>query len=333
MEYFRHAPALRTNFDIFMAQGLEIQGLAAISNPCCASTSRKTCSSSRCANRHPLGLHSTEGGTEIRDFPKATLNLSASFGEGSNVHDIVRAGLLNCVGLRSCVWTRDGSLSSDILEALTVIPSLRSLEFNGHSQGQYDPKLLEHFQSLEKIVMIMPSSPVIQHFRGLVGGKAGEKMNSLTIICKVRWSIFSLLYTGLHSYSLHLWSTMTFWSLSHRSSPISSIFTSLVAQRSQNEECLRLRLRPRWAYAHWVLRAFLRILSVFTRSLRSHFLIGILRRTWRNSQSFVHAPNALRRSYPSLSLSPPKHSSPARLTRRHQRTPTHTSGKNGRILS
>jgi hypothetical protein len=114
--------------------------------------------------------------------------------------EFVSQGLRNCTNLRSCTWTRDGSLTSDILLALanpfpppngtlsshsTSIHALRELEINGHHARFYDPKLLLQFKWLEKISLIMPTVKVIQVLEEWVE-VVRDSLRSLNIICKVR---------------------------------------------------------------------------------------------------------------------------------------------------
>ncbi|EIM87235.1 uncharacterized protein STEHIDRAFT_168052 [Stereum hirsutum FP-91666 SS1] len=54
---------------------------------------------------------------EIRDFPKSLLGTSPSY--LALLHDCM-IGLQNCTTLKSCTWTRDGSLTSKILNALST---------------------------------------------------------------------------------------------------------------------------------------------------------------------------------------------------------------------
>uniref|UniRef100_A0A0W0FIC2 F-box domain-containing protein n=1 Tax=Moniliophthora roreri TaxID=221103 RepID=A0A0W0FIC2_MONRR len=109
---------------------------------------------------------------EIRDFPKALI--------GDDHRNTVIQGLKNCVNLSSCTWTRDGSLDTGVLEALSNT-SLIELEINGHSQGHYDPKVLLKFKTLRKISVIMPGLGVVQTLPQWV---ATGTLRNLTIICK-----------------------------------------------------------------------------------------------------------------------------------------------------
>ncbi|KIY51589.1 hypothetical protein FISHEDRAFT_36872 [Fistulina hepatica ATCC 64428] len=113
----------------------------------------------------------------IRDFPK-----SAS-GEAAIAGDIFSFGLRNCVHLRACTWTRDGSLTSKILQALSALPFLEDLEINGHSDGNYRPQLLLSFTKLRRLSIIMPSASVAEQ---LVPWShlTGSSLRDLTLICK-----------------------------------------------------------------------------------------------------------------------------------------------------
>ncbi|KAJ3829552.1 hypothetical protein EV361DRAFT_791836 [Lentinula raphanica] len=113
---------------------------------------------------------------ELRDFPKFF-----KIAEEADTMDLVARGLKNCINLRSCTWTRDGSLNSQILDALQC--SLQELEINGHDAGHYDPQLLLRFVDLRKISLIMPSSSVISVLHPWLQ-RTGSSITSLTIICK-----------------------------------------------------------------------------------------------------------------------------------------------------
>jgi len=115
---------------------------------------------------------------DIRDFPK-------SFSPAAiKILDIVLKGLRNCVNLRACTWTRDGSLNSDILQALQASSSLQELEINGHDDGNYDPDLLKGFTGLTRISLIMPSAAVINRLGPWIK-LARNTLQTLTLVCKV----------------------------------------------------------------------------------------------------------------------------------------------------
>ncbi|KAF5384073.1 hypothetical protein D9615_003422 [Tricholomella constricta] len=113
---------------------------------------------------------------EIREFPKA-ISLDEL---GTNVLQ----GLRNCINLRACTWTRDGSLNSDILKALQTSGILQELEVNGRSEDNYNPALLQGFTRLARISLIMPSVPVVNHLSTWIAN-TGSTLQSLTLICKV----------------------------------------------------------------------------------------------------------------------------------------------------
>ncbi|KAJ6537371.1 hypothetical protein DFH09DRAFT_1042451 [Mycena vulgaris] len=113
---------------------------------------------------------------EIRDFPK-------SMG-ADNLHELVLSGLRNCVNLRACTWTRDGSLNSGILAVLQASDSLVELEINGHSDGQYDAGILAGFSHLRKLSLIMPSADVVARLNSWMA-RTGATLRSLTLICKM----------------------------------------------------------------------------------------------------------------------------------------------------
>lgn len=93
-------------------------------------------------------------------------------------------GLKNCVNLRACTWTRDGSLNSDILRALQTSNSLQELEINGHDDGNYEPDILKGFTGLTRISLIMPSAAVINGLGSWLE-LTGKSLRNLTLICKV----------------------------------------------------------------------------------------------------------------------------------------------------
>ncbi|KAF9453370.1 hypothetical protein P691DRAFT_801191 [Macrolepiota fuliginosa MF-IS2] len=143
---------------------------------------------------------------EIRDFPKNQLT--------DESRDAIYRGLRNCTNLRSCTWTRDGSLTTDILLALShglsdefassafaytdggapieprpvpthsaSVHSLRELEINGLSL-LYDPRFLLRFEWLTKISIIMPSlevTRILEKWVWVLGGR----LKSLNLICKM----------------------------------------------------------------------------------------------------------------------------------------------------
>ena len=92
-------------------------------------------------------------------------------------------GLTSCVNLRTCTWTRHGSLSSDILMALQQLPHLTDLEVNGKSHIFYSPENLTKFTHLRKISLIMPSGSFIDVLPTWIQS-VGHTLEHLTLICQ-----------------------------------------------------------------------------------------------------------------------------------------------------
>lgn len=112
---------------------------------------------------------------EIRDFPKSLLAH-----EYDELVDVCLRGIANATNLRSCKWTRDGSMSSEVLQILLRCAGLEELEINGH----HDSDVLKRFESLRKISLIMPTPSVIGALPRWIRGLQND-LRSLTIICKV----------------------------------------------------------------------------------------------------------------------------------------------------
>ncbi|KDQ56764.1 hypothetical protein JAAARDRAFT_36253 [Jaapia argillacea MUCL 33604] len=115
---------------------------------------------------------------EIREFPKA-LSSEASDDLLANCTQ----GIKNCTNLIRCTWTRDGSLSSRVLESLLECPALEDLEINGHHNWQYDPQILWRFKNVSKVSLIMPSGPVIDVLPWWIK-ETRLRLRCLTLICK-----------------------------------------------------------------------------------------------------------------------------------------------------
>ncbi|KAL4253257.1 hypothetical protein ABKN59_004757 [Abortiporus biennis] len=126
----------------------------------------------------PVWLNLCKNYVAIRDFPRALLR-----GQRDELLQVCLRGIRNCMNLRICTWTRDGSLSEDILEALQQLPLLSELEMNGHNQGQYRAIELIKFNHLQKISLIMPSSPVVTIMPRWMQ-ITGSTLRHLSLICK-----------------------------------------------------------------------------------------------------------------------------------------------------
>jgi len=119
--------------------------------------------------------------TELRDFPKAVYSTKSY----DSLTSSCLRGLANCTTLRSCTWTRDKTLSTEILEVISsTCFSLKELEINGHATGTYNPEVLLRFTSLNKISLIMPSLSVIEILPNWLQ-KTGETLTAFHILCKV----------------------------------------------------------------------------------------------------------------------------------------------------
>ena len=118
---------------------------------------------------------------ELRDFPKA---IWANKSFASLTNNCLR-GLANCTTLQSCSWTRDSTLTNEILDVLSSRCShLKELEINGNSTSAYNPEILLQFTSLAKISLIMPSVDVINILPTWLR-KTGETLTAFNVLCKV----------------------------------------------------------------------------------------------------------------------------------------------------
>ncbi|TFY69372.1 hypothetical protein EVJ58_g448 [Rhodofomes roseus] len=115
---------------------------------------------------------------EIRDFPK-----SFYVAEHEATLQLCLSGIKNCVNLRACTWTRDGSLTTEILEALLPCAHLGELEINGNHENHYDPWVLRKFTHLRRISLIMPRHAVIDVLPAWTMA-TGSTLRHLTILCK-----------------------------------------------------------------------------------------------------------------------------------------------------
>ena len=120
----------------------------------------------------------------IRDFPRT---LSST--EPDEIAQISLRAISNCTNLQSCTWTRDGTLSTEILTALSQAEHLTELEINGRNEGCYDQRVLRSFTRLHKMTLIMPSSSMaamMPHWTA----NGFSSLRHLTLICRVRLYCF-----------------------------------------------------------------------------------------------------------------------------------------------
>ena len=120
-----------------------------------------------------------EYGLEIRDFPK---RYGVSFPDEQSINTFTK-GLENCVHLKACTWTRDGSLTSEILTCLARCPELTDITLNGGYSPHYEPMDLVQLLRPRKISLIMPSISVVRilpHWLRAIG----QSLTSLSLIFK-----------------------------------------------------------------------------------------------------------------------------------------------------
>lgn len=116
---------------------------------------------------------------EIRDFPKRFGFLH----EQPTATDLCAKGLENCVQLKVCIWTRAGSLTSDILKSLGRCPELTDITINGEPSSNYTPMDVVQLLRLRKISLIMPSMSVLEILPRWLQAM-GRSLTSLALICK-----------------------------------------------------------------------------------------------------------------------------------------------------
>ncbi|KAI0258580.1 hypothetical protein BC834DRAFT_926482 [Gloeopeniophorella convolvens] len=136
---------------------------------------------------------------EVRDFPKA----HGSVQSYEQLRDWCTRGLENAVHLRSCTWTRDGSLTSDILRSLSKCPELTEIAINGGHTGHYGPRDLVQLLRLRKISLIMPSIPVLSIIPYWLECM-GKSLTNLTLICKADIHVTDSLLSLMSEHTPHL---------------------------------------------------------------------------------------------------------------------------------
>ena len=92
-------------------------------------------------------------------------------------------GLENCVHLKTCIWTRDGALTSEILSSLGKCPELTDVTFNGGNSSYYKPMDFVQLLRLRKISLIMPSASVLSILPRWLRA-IGRSLTSLSLVCK-----------------------------------------------------------------------------------------------------------------------------------------------------
>ncbi|KAI9464140.1 hypothetical protein BJY52DRAFT_1115014 [Lactarius psammicola] len=138
----------------------------------------------------------------ITAYPKAQDSFAYA-----DFRDWCTRGLENCVQLRCCTWTRDGSLTSHILKSLGKCPELTEISINGLHFGLYEPGDLLQLLHLHKISLITPSMAILKFLPSWFQ-VTGKSLTSLALICKARQSPMrydkNITDTLLNSMSPHL---------------------------------------------------------------------------------------------------------------------------------
>ena len=120
----------------------------------------------------------------------------------------LRRGLANTVNLRSCAWTRAGTLTSEVLLAIVKHPHLQELAIDGGCHKCYDPTILPQFTSVRRISLIMPSPPVIGVLPMWLNSLVNP-LQSLTIVCWVGTTLDVHLYQNTEPKSTQDYSAVT----------------------------------------------------------------------------------------------------------------------------
>ncbi|CAE6524884.1 unnamed protein product [Rhizoctonia solani] len=117
---------------------------------------------------------------ELRDFPT-----HVSFDERHRMIALATRAVSNCINVRSCAWTRDGTLSTRVLQGLAGLDSLKELEINAKpgAFGAWVPEDLLAFRGLQSLTLIMPARSVVELLPEW-SAKNKDTLESLVVICK-----------------------------------------------------------------------------------------------------------------------------------------------------
>lgn len=144
---------------------------------------------SRCVERyrgsHISGIKAlTPGDLDIRAFP-----LSAKGSDRSDLEERCLESLSKMDSLHSLAWTRDKSLTPELVQQISRHKRLRSLEIAGHAEHSYDPALIGHMDSLEELRVMMPDA-LWRHTLPEVAKRLADRdcggLRALALICRVR---------------------------------------------------------------------------------------------------------------------------------------------------
>ena len=128
---------------------------------------------------------------DLRSFPKGYLE--------DQDFETILTGLRHCVCLRSLTWTRDGTLSDEIFDAVLDASSpgssmISDLQINGNNTGHYKASRLLAFSSLRKLTLIMPSRDVMSALEFWTS-KISSTLQDLSLICKVGAPILTVVHS------------------------------------------------------------------------------------------------------------------------------------------
>ncbi|PVG03903.1 hypothetical protein CPB86DRAFT_694452 [Serendipita vermifera] len=106
-------------------------------------------------------------------------------GDAKEIEEYIIPAISNCINLSRCRWTRDGTISGDVLLALQSEgrTPLLELEINGHSGRFYNPSTLTNFKYLTKLMLIMPDTPTARQLASWCSNLQGT-LKELSIICQ-----------------------------------------------------------------------------------------------------------------------------------------------------
>ncbi|CAE6535072.1 unnamed protein product, partial [Rhizoctonia solani] len=135
---------------------------------------------------------------EFRDFPN-----HLNFDERHRIIALATQAISNCVNLRSCSWTRDGTLSTRMLQELAGLESLKELEINAKpgAFGAWFPEDLLAFRGLQSLTLIMPARSIVELLPAW-SAENKDTLESLVVICKD--ALAQALVTGRHLRNVHL---------------------------------------------------------------------------------------------------------------------------------
>lgn len=120
---------------------------------------------------------------EVRVYPLSSLS------KLEQLQDEVLSTFRHTKNLRSLVWTRKGSLTAEVLEAICHLTKLERLELNATPAGGWRAEqLLQLPHSLRTLSLLLPNRDVVSYslpgwLANLPSDKSARQLRSLSIIC------------------------------------------------------------------------------------------------------------------------------------------------------